>query len=429
MGIDAVMIYLPKPFLKQPLAQAPLGLMYVAAALENGGYTVQLENYANYSQDAAIESLPQADMYGITATSLEIPQANRFSRRIKDKFPKANIILGGPGAYSGDEFIDRDIIDSTCVGEGEEIICTIMEDIKRGSFQSRYDPSPVRDIDSIAYPARHLLKDSQGGNIFAYDHNYVGEGSTVIISSRGCPYNCAFCSSPLLTRINTMRFRAAESIADEIQHVIDTYNIRQFRFSDDMFTANKKRVLGICDAIGGKDIVWRISCRVNPLSIDILQAMWNAGCRELSFGIESFDDRVLEGLNKQATANDNVKALEMAAKVGFKTRMLFMIRTPFQTKETIRINKEYIRSVPFTIMACTAFIPIPGCDIWYNPDKYNIEILDRDLDKYNFYMFGPGGRRPLDPIIKIKDRSLEEFTTESEEFRDWVEDFNKVNTG
>lgn len=428
MRYNVVLIYLPKPFLRQPDAQAPLGLMYLAASLEEHGKSVVIKNYASHSDDEAITDLPEADLYGITATSLEVLQANRFATRIKEKYPRAIVALGGPGAYAM-EFIDKKHIDTVCVGEGEYTILKILGDAQQRRCKQLYVGQAVRDLDALPFPARHLLKDKLGGNIFAYDHNYLDGGSTVIISSRGCPFQCAFCSAPSLTHSNALRYRTPKNVAMEMQHVIDTYNIRQFRFSDDMFTASHARVIDLCEAIGPLNTVWRISCRVRPLDEEMLQSMWNAGCRELSFGIESFDDEVLSGLRKKATVKDNVHALEMAARIGFKTRMLFMIRTPFQTPKTIERNKFWIERVPFTIMACTAFIPIPGCDVWYDPVAYGIEILDKDLDKYNFYMFGPEGRRPLDPIIKIIDRPLDEFMKESEEFRDWVEDFDKINRG
>ncbi|HPV43859.1 MAG TPA: hypothetical protein PKX40_21980, partial [Spirochaetota bacterium] len=108
--LNVVLIYLPKPFLKQPDAQAPLGLMYIAASLESRDRTVELKNYATYSDEEAIRDLPQASLYGITATSLEIPQACRFAKKIKAKFPQANVVVGGPGVYA-QELIDWDSID------------------------------------------------------------------------------------------------------------------------------------------------------------------------------------------------------------------------------------------------------------------------------------------------------------------------------
>lgn len=425
---DIILIYLPKPYLNQPDAQAPLGILYIAASLEKAGKSVTVKNYANFTDKEALNHLPKAILYGITITSLELLQANRFARQIKKRHPKAKICLGGPGTYA-DEFIDWEVIDAICKGEGEFTIHEILKDAKAGTLKKIYMGERVDNLDLLPFPARHLLKDKQGGNIFAYNHNYKEGGSTVILSSRGCPFYCHFCSSPYFTNSHKLRFRSPKHVAAEMSHVIEKYNIRQFRFSDDMFTAKRKNVLELCDLIGNMDIAWRISCRVNPIDQEILDVMSQAGCKEISLGVESFDNNVLKILNKKATAKDNAIALELAAKVGVKTRVLLMIRTPGQTKDTIKINLDYLERVPFNIIACTGFIPIPGSAIWYRPDDFNIEILDRNLDHYNFYMYGPSGRRPLEPTIKIKDRPLDEFMQESEDFRDYVEEAGKINRG
>jgi len=426
-SFDVCLIYLPKPFLKQPDAQAPLGLMYLAAVLEEAGKTVVLKNYASFSDESAIDDLPYASLYGITITGLEVLQANRFSKLIKHKYKNAKICVGGPGTYS-DEFIDFNCIDAAVQGDGEEIILKLLDHAKKNQLRQIYITGRVQNLDSLPLPARHLLVDRQGGNIFAHDKIYASGDSTIILSSRGCIMSCAFCSAPKMAN-GKIRCRSPKKVGDEIKHVVDNYGIRQFRFSDDMFTMSRQRVFELCEEIGKHNVFWRISCRVNPLDKDILKSLWDAGCRELSFGIESFDNAVLHGLNKKASSEDNQRALEMSAEHGFSVRVLFMIATPFQTRETININKKYIESTPFSIIACTQFIPIPGCDVWNNPDKYNIEILEKDLDKYNFYMFGPDGRRPIQPIIKIKDRPLDEFLKESEEFRDFLQEKGIVNEG
>jgi radical SAM superfamily enzyme YgiQ (UPF0313 family) len=427
--LNVCLIYLPKPYLKQPDAQQPLGLLYIAASILREGRSVIVKNYTSFSYPDLIADLPQSLIFGITATSLEIPEVNRVSKLIKIKYPESKIIIGGPGTCAS-EYIDFDYIDSIVVGEGEEVIKEIMLDVDINRLKSFYPGNQLGNqinINKIPFPSRHLLK-KQGGNIFAFDKNYKGTESAVILFSRGCPYQCAFCSAPKLNN-NKVRYRNPGLVAEEIQQIIYDYGIYQFRFSDDMFTLSKKRVIELCDKIGKLGIFWRVSCRTNPIDEEMLQIMYDAGCKELSFGVESFDDNVLIGLKKNATAKDNIQAIDLAKKIGFTTRILFMIRTPFQTEATIQINKHYIERLPFDIIACTAFIPIPGCDIWYHPEKYDIEILDRDLDKYNFYMYDQNGRRKIEPIIKIKNRSLEDFHKESEDFRDWIEEIGKVNKG
>jgi radical SAM superfamily enzyme YgiQ (UPF0313 family) len=422
-----VLIYLPHPYLSQPDAQAPLGLMYIAAVLQNNAIDVEICSFSSYLTHEAISALPEADIYGITVTSLELPQANRFAHLIRERFFDSKIILGGPGTVSS-EFVDWNVIDSICLGDGENAILKIVRDFP--GLKKKYIGTRFSSLDDIPFPARHLLNGKLGGNIFAYNKNYKDGGSTVILTTRGCPFNCGFCTAPLLRDFNHgIKYRSAKNIHDEIKEVIETYNIKQFRFSDDMFTANSKRAMEIAEKIGSLDIVWRISCRVKPFDEELARVLYNAGCVEMSFGIESFDNHVLKLLRKGTTSEDNVRALEICDRVGIKTRVLFMIRTPGQTRNTIKENIKWLNRVPYNIIACTSFVPIPGCDIWYHPQRYDIEILNRNLDDYNFYFFSSHGENKLKDVIKLKGRSLEEVNHETIEFREYIKSTGKVNTG
>ena len=106
-----------------------------------------------------------------------------------------------------------------------------------------------------------------------------------------------------------------------------------------------------------------------------------------------------------------------------------MIRTPGQTPLTIQRNIQWLEEVPYDIIACTSFVPLPGSDIWDLPDRYEIEILNRNLDDYNFYFFGKNGENELKDIIKIKNRTLLEFNEESQEFRNYLKQTGKLNEG
>jgi radical SAM superfamily enzyme YgiQ (UPF0313 family) len=324
--------------------------------------------------------------------------------------------------------VDWNVIDSICLGDGENAILKIVRDFP--GLKKKYIGTRFSSLDDIPFPARHLLNGKLGGNIFAYNKNYKDGGSTVILTTRGCPFNCGFCTAPLLRDFNHgIKYRSAKNIHDEIKEVIETYNIKQFRFSDDMFTANSKRAMEIAEKIGSLDIVWRISCRVKPFDEELARVLYNAGCVEMSFGIESFDNHVLKLLRKGTTSEDNVRALEICDRVGIKTRVLFMIRTPGQTRNTIKENIKWLNRVPYNIIACTSFVPIPGCDIWYHPQRYDIEILNRNLDDYNFYFFSSHGENKLKDVIKLKGRSLEEVNHETIEFREYIKSTGKVNTG
>ena len=426
--MKTVLIYLPHPYLNQPDAQAPMGLFYLASVLEKANHEVEIKNYSSLLTHEAIADLPPADFYGISVTSLELPQANRFAFLMKEKYHDAIIGLGGPGTYS-QEYVNWDVIDTICIGDGEITILDMLNDAEKHELKKIYNGEPVQEIDTIPFPARHLI-DNQGGNIFAYNKNYYEGGSSTILSSRGCPFQCAFCSAPHFSVGNKrMRYRSAQSVYDEMKHVIDTYGIKQFRFSDDMFTANKKRVIEICDLIGKLDVVWRISCRVKPFDEEMAQVMFDAGCKELSFGVESFDNHVLDVLKKGTTAEDNARALEISHKIGFISRILFMIKTPGQRRETVATNIQWLKKVPYDIIACTSYMPLPGSDIWLHPENYGIEIMDKNLDHYNFYFFGSHGENEIRDVIRFTDRDMEEVNEETKYFRDWVKSTGTVNRG
>lgn len=428
------LIYLPHPYLNDPLAQLPLGILYLAAILEQQKIDVRVDNFSALTEEEAINQLQKAEVFGITVTSLELLQANKFAELIKQKFPKSKVILGGPGTFSS-EYVNWEFIDSICQGEGEFTILQMINDILHNSLKTIYHGTLVKNLDILPLPARHLLNtDKLGGYIFAnhktYDKTFRMEfknkGSATVLSSRGCPFSCYFCASKVVNPV--LRFRNPRLVYEEIKHLYDTYKIKTYRFSDEMFTANKEHVKKICELIKPLGLVWRVSARVKPLSLDILRIMRNAGCVEISFGVESFDNDVLKGLNKGTTAEDNYKAICMAKEVGMMVRVLFMIRTPFQSPKTIEENIEWLSKCDYDTIAVTSFVPLPGTPIFNNPEQFGIEILNKNLDDYNFYFYGAGEKNELKDIIKIKNRSLKDLNEESEYFRKWVED-KKINKG
>lgn len=424
-----VLIYLPHPYLVQSGQQAPIGLLYLGAILDQQGFDVKVKNYTSFLTHEAITDLPEADVYGITTTCLELLQANRFAHLIKEKYHSCKVVLGGPGTYSY-EYVDWNVIDSICIGEAEITILEMLSDIGNKSLKRIYNGKPVKDLDTISFPARYLLEGGQGGKIFAWNKEYKYGGSTVIVTSRGCPFKCAFCSSPYFTEQGCgVRFRSPENVYDEFKHVVDTYGVRQFRFSDDMFTANKDHTYKVCKLLEELDIVWRLSMRVKPFDYSLAQAMFDAGCVEMSFGVESFDTNVLNLLKKGITPEDSIKALKICRDVGITTRVLFMIRTPGQTKKTVPTNIEWLEKASYDMIACKPFVPMPASDIWNNPDKYGIEIINKNLDDYNFYFYGKYGENELKDVVRIKGRSLEEINQETQDFLDYLKSTNKLNKG
>jgi anaerobic magnesium-protoporphyrin IX monomethyl ester cyclase len=420
---DCVLISIPKHYLKEPKAQVPLGILYLAAVLERGGFSCLVKDFSAITTEEAIRELPHAVLYGISVTSLEIPGAHLLIKEYKKINPKARFILGGPGVSLSPEMVDKNLVDSVFIGEAESSICTVVDDAKRAELKKEYYGSPILDLDEIPFPARNKL-DYKGGRIFTFQEG----DSTVILSSRGCNRNCAFCAAPSL-RASRIRYRAVSRVKDEIIDVKESLGIKNFRFSDEIFNANEERAKRLSDEIGGIKINWRVSCASNPLSESLLSRMKDAGCVEISLGVEAFDNNVLKALKKGENIEDHVRAIELIMGQGMVARLLMMVGLPSQSRETIEANKFWLKKFQGATVCCTSFVPLPGSMIWREPSRFGVEILDKNLENYNFYMFDKKGKRSLKPIIKQTRRSLEEFTEESEEFRCWLEENVILNRG
>jgi len=169
-------------------------------------------------------------------------------------------------------------------------------------------------------------------------------------------------------------------------------------------------------------------CRTDCFDEEIARVLQGSGCKEVEFGIESFDDDVLKLLNKKATAADNMRTLKTAHDCGLNSRLLMMIRTPGQSVRTVPANIECLQKARFHMVACGYFIPIPGSAIWRDPGKYGIEIIDRNIEHYDFLPYNRFGERPRD-VIRISGRSLEEVNKETEEFLGYLKSTNKMHRG
>lgn len=425
-------IYLPHPYLRSPDAQLPLGILYLAAACRRAGYDVAVDNLTRYTNAAeAVESVPESTVFGITATCLELPMADEMARLLRRKYPYSTIILGGPGCNSVSEDLhDHSLYDAIFVGEADESLVKYLNTVKLEPTSGPLyimTSDPPKNLDRLSQPSRDLIHGNLGGKIFAGGREYFPGGSTTILSSRGCPYHCSFCAEAG----TKVRFRPPSDVVAEMVYVYARHGIRQFRFSDDSFTLDKDRVMEFCRLLQGGTVefAWRVSCRVKPLDSDMLRAMVDAGCREFSFGIESFDNKVLHGLGKNTTAMDNMIALEKVREAGGKSRILFMVRTPFQTANTMVLNKAYLDHAPYETIACTSFVPLPGSAIWKYPEMYRVKIVNRNMSDYNFYFYGPSGRNQIKRLFLYLDRDTDEVESESEEFRSYLESTGRLNNG
>lgn len=417
----------PHPYLTNPDAQAPLGLLYVAASVRKAGYPVEFFSMSTVRDVSTVE-IPEVDIYAITGTALDLPRIHELAKEIKHRYPKSIVVVGGPISISK-EYLDMNLIDVVVNGEGEHVMLKILE--QWPDVHQYYVAPRIEDLDALPFPARDLLGGKLGGDVFAGHQRFYGEQSTVISTSRGCPCICTFCASPKIWGRHVV-YRSAASVIAEMEHVIRDYGVRQFRFSDDNLTCNIDKLTELCRFLEGREVAWRASIRVLPNSVEMFKMMKAAGCAEVCFGIESGDQDVLRALKKGTSVKDNRTAIMNAKAAGLIVRILFMIGTPGETKQTVQRNIDFFESVKthYDSIALTNFCPLPGCAIAEDIEQHNCRKHDAwDLASFNVCMFGSEGRNQWKNFIIPNGLTLEELIENKRQMSEYVIKTGYINHG
>ena len=426
-----IFVETPSPWIVRQNAQVALGLLYLATVLKEEGYEVRV---ARPKDKDDFINFWDSDVICMSGATLEYPMNVECAKWVRSHFPNIKIFIGGPHVTAmWREVMKTSLFDSICVGEGERVILKMVKDLKEHSLKTIYFSNDyIKNLDEIPFPDRSLIEGSHGGNIFAYGKNYIGEGNENVITARGCPFNCAFCATKSMwgTKI---RFRSIENVIEEINQIIDFSGIRQFRVSDDAITSNRKRLKKFCDGVASFDLAWRASVRADSLTPEACEAMAEAGCKEISPGIESGDQRVLNFLNKQTTTEKMKDGCKNAKKAGIKVRGLFMIGTPGEMSDTPEINRDYINEVDFDMISLTTFSPFPGTPIWSNPETYYCTILSEDFKKYNVTYWtmkdGKKIKKKYEPLIHNKILTISQMKDNVERMKKYIEETGKYNEG
>lgn len=393
------------PWLVRPFAQLPLGPLYLATVLENKGYDV---NFVRLWSKSEIPKIRDSDIIAFSGTTLEHHVVLEYAKEVRAMYPDKVLWYGGPHATALPNRTSLEIWDSVGVGEAEGYIVDMAEDSLSGSPKPFYESDTYIDINSLPNPDRTLVTGSHGSTIFAFGKNYKGVGNENVLTSRGCPYNCAFCSSQCMWGRGA-RFRDPKNIIDEIRQIDEQFGQKQIRFADDSFTSRPIDDLAeVCEELGKRGCAWRCSVRADSLTDEVCEIISDGGCKEVSLGIESADQRVLDFLGKKANVGDMIEGAKTATDYNMTVRALMMIGTPGEHPYTPELNRDFIQQDFIDCVTLSTFIPLPGSPIWLDPDKYNCEIIDRDFSKYNrdFWVKRDGEKKKSKSNLLIRNLSL-----------------------
>ncbi|HME55433.1 MAG TPA: radical SAM protein [Candidatus Lokiarchaeia archaeon] len=390
----------PNPVLQSPLMEAPLGPLYLASVLKENGHDVSVTDM-RADREPNMSLIPDGcEIYGVTATTAEYNDARNISTFLNKKNPESLLVIGGAHVtYDWKSTLENTMFQVAVIGEGEITIseladATDMFGIKGIAFKTgesrqrprihKNTPRPlIEDLDSIPFPDREVLPYDK---IFTTDLYYGaryghGEVATSVITERGCPYYCSYCAN----WDRTLRFRSVENVVKEIEVCKENYNCHKFRFIDDEWGIGQPRSMDLLEALAGLDIHFRAHTRSDVVDLELLQAMKKAGCDEISFGVETADDEVLTLLNKRETVEQHKQAVMFAKEAGLLVKVYLMTCLPGETWQTVDKIKAFIEETRPDKWTLSTFIPYPGCDVWKNPERYGVKILEKDFDKYWLY--------------------------------------------
>lgn len=338
----------------------PLGCLYLTGALERAGFNVDFRDYQTCPSDdpfdmaAFLSFLDEpADVIGLSCMANLLPFTILAARALRQRYPHAKIILGGVGTKGVEELVLKRFpwIDVICRGEGERTAPDLLDALKRGrnlaavpgiSFRRgdrsvhNGDRPRIGDLDSIPFPAWEKIDLAR----------YAGYG---MMTSRGCPYPCTFCSVAPVWNLES-HSRSPANIVEEMAVLHERAGVDLFLFQDEFFISTPEHVVDFCRELARRrlGVQWKAFGRVNLVNEDMMKAMADTGCLELRFGIESGSDEVLRRTKKGFTAAQALEVVPKAVEIFPRVDAFYIWGFPFETMDDF--NQSLFQMVSFRMM-------------------------------------------------------------------------------
>lgn len=354
----------------------PIGIGYLAGYLIEHNKTVRIidEEIIRVSDnilDQYVKGIEYPYIFGLSCLTAGIGRAHELASIIKRKYSDSKVILGGmhPTVLPGDVLKDKNI-DIVVRGEGEEILNLLYERIKNNEDYSNLKGISFRKDDFIVHNERAQLPDLEKMPRFPY-HLFEKYSDTyelgIIASSRGCPYNCMFCSQRSISG-KKYRFFPSEVITQYIEELIYKYNRPYITFMDDSFLINKKRVIQLCEMMAERNFKKKaiFDCQARGDAIDekVLKALREAGFRAIHFGIETASERLMKLIDKRETVQQVVEGIKLAKQFGFQVSGTFILGLPTETREERKAAYRLAKELALDYVRFNNATPYPGTRLW-----------------------------------------------------------------
>jgi radical SAM superfamily enzyme YgiQ (UPF0313 family) len=346
----------------------PLGLLYIASYIRERGHEPRVVDVParRWTLEETVDFVRRYEpgCVGISAKTINIIPAARLAEAIRAAGLDCPIVLGGAHATAaGEETLQRfECFDVAVVGEGEVTFHELLERFEAGTsiedlpgivhrgedgrVRATRPAEAIEDLDALPLPAWDLLPEFPHG----YTHSPLETKrlpAASIITSRGCPYKCAFCDTAVFGR--KVRHHGPEYTLRMIRHLRDTYGVRDLMILDDNFMIKRDKLFAICDELEHMDISWYCLTHEKLLTRDRLERVAKAGCWILELGIESGSDEILRRINKKTSTREIAEGVRLAREIGLKVKGNFILGFPGETKETLQETIDFATRSPMSM--------------------------------------------------------------------------------
>ena len=393
----------------------PLGIAYMAGVLQENNIDVEILDASAEDmdfKDVEKELLKRKpDLVALTALTPTIGRALETAQVVKETLPDSIVVMGGyHPTFNFIETLEDENVDIVIRGEGEYIMLNLVQalenqsslhDVKGIVFEDKNSKEIVvnpeapliQDLDELPFPALNLLPMKKYRLLDMDTH------MTTMITTRGCPMQCSFCSSAAMHG-KKIRERSVENIVDEIEYLKTNYDIDTIAFMDDTFTLKKRKVMAICDEILKRniEIMWGCTSRVDTLDEKLLKKMKEAGCITIFIGVESADQQQLDNMCKNTTIAKIENAFKIAHKLKIRTIASVALGMPGDTKEIMNKTVKFVHKLKPNYAIYSLATPYPGTRFYKEAFEKNL-IKIKDWSKYTL----------ITPILETIDCSLNDM--------------------
>ncbi len=398
----------------------PIILAYVAAILERHGHKVQLldARALGLSKEQAFKQINDfhPDILGFRAESYHFHDALEWVGYLKEKL-SIPVLAGGINLslYPLETFSHREI-DYGIIGDALEPLPKLIKALeydgsvtdiagiiyrKSGEVVINKPQDKFADFDSFPFPARHLLSNESYYSFISQLKNF-----TIIVTTRGCPFSCSFCAIHPNTHYCV---RSAKNVVEEVELCYRNFGVREIDFFDATFFLPRQRTFEIFDEMKKRhlNIEWSCRTRVDIVDENMLRQAASVGCRQINYGIESINAKVLKSIKKNITQEQIKQAIKWSKKYGIRTMGFFMVGNPGDTKESVRSTIEFSKDIGLDFIQVCRAIAKPGTEF----DELMIRESKRDYWREHVLGEKIEGRLPT-PWSNLSEAEKEMLTKE-----------------